>query len=142
VRIELDLAAGLPAVYGDRILLEQVMLNLMRNGLDAMNAQEPERRVLTARSRRDGDSVRVSVEDRGIGIAEEQMARIFTPFYTTKAEGLGIGLNICRSVIEFHNGRLWTEPHPEGGAVFHFTVPLASLAAKGETEMAMLDGEG
>lgn len=128
MRIELQLHEGLPAVYGDRILLEQVVLNLARNGLDAMKSEPAERRVLTVASVLTEGAVQVSVFDHGTGIAQEQLGRLFTPFYTTKPEGMGMGLNICRSIVEFHDGRLWMQPNHDGGAVFHFTVPLAGQA--------------
>jgi two-component system sensor histidine kinase DctS len=125
MRIKLELGHGLPLVEGDQLMLEQVVLNLVRNGLDAMQGQLTERRVLNVRSAADGDTVRVSVADHGPGIAADCVDKLFTPFYTTKPEGMGMGLNICRSIIEFHDGRLWTEPQPDGGAVFSFTLPIA-----------------
>ncbi|MBV2262280.1 MAG: PAS domain-containing sensor histidine kinase, partial [Thauera sp.] len=127
IRIHTELEPDLPPVYADRIMIEQVLLNLIRNGLDAMADTLPEARVLTVRVRTVGaDAVEVAVIDRGHGIGEEGRAQLFTPFYTTKAEGMGMGLNICRSIIEFHNGRLLVDANPEGGTIFTFTLPTES----------------
>lgn len=127
VRVELDLAEGLPNVRADRILIEQVMLNLMNNAIEAMVTVPRPQRVVTASTARDGDDgIRVSVVDRGTGIAGEHASRMFSPFFTTKAQGLGLGLAICRSVVEMHGGRLWYEPRPGGGTAFHFTLPAGS----------------
>ena len=122
-----ELEPELPPVYADRIMIEQVLLNLIRNGLDAMADTLPEARVLVVRVRTVGaDVVEVAVIDRGHGISEEGRAQLFTPFYTTKVEGMGMGLNICRSIIEFHNGRLLVDANPEGGTIFTFTLPTES----------------
>ena len=127
IRIHTELEPELPPVYADRIMIEQVLLNLIRNGLDAMADTLPEARVLVVRVRTVGaDVVEVAVIDRGHGISEEGRAQLFTPFYTTKAEGMGMGLNICRSIIEFHNGRLVVDANPEGGTIFTFTLPTES----------------
>ena len=124
MRIQTDVEPGLPPVYADRIMIEQVLLNLIRNGLDAMSDTLPEQRVLTVRVRRFGEAaVEVAVIDRGHGISEEGRRQLFTPFFTTKAEGMGMGLNICRSIVEFHNGRLLVDENPEGGTIFSFTLP-------------------
>ena len=125
VAIVLDLPADLPAINVDRIMIEQVLLNLVKNGIEAMQAVAPERRQLTISARpADERMLEVAVADHGHGLPEEDAERIFAPFYTTKPEGMGIGLAICRSIIEFHQGRLWAEPNREGGTVFRFTVPL------------------
>jgi C4-dicarboxylate-specific signal transduction histidine kinase len=129
IRIHTELEPELPRVYADRIMIEQVLLNLIRNGLDAMAETLPEARELVVRVRTvgaDADAVEVAVIDRGHGISEEGRAQLFTPFYTTKAEGMGMGLNICRSIIEFHNGRLLVDANPEGGTIFTFTLPTES----------------
>lgn len=127
-RIVLDLRADLPQVLADRIMIEQVLLNLVRNGLDAMEQAPPNLRrlTLTAEPAPDPSMVMVSVVDRGHGVREEAMAKLFEPFYTTKAEGMGMGLNICRSIIELHQGRLWVEANPQGGSVFRFTLPTGA----------------
>lgn len=123
-RIELDIAADLPMVHADRIMVEQVVINLVKNGLDAMSALPRNERVLTVRARlQSARLVEVSVIDRGHGISEEEVGQLFTPFYSTKAEGMGMGLNICRSIIEFHEGRLTVAPNPDGGTIFTFTLP-------------------
>ena len=123
-RIDLDIEAELPLVYADRIMIEQVVINLIKNGLDAMSALPRSERVLVVRVRRVGErAVEVSVVDRGHGISEEEVGQLFTPFYSTKAEGMGMGLNICRSIIEFHDGRLTVAPNPDGGTIFTFTLP-------------------
>ncbi len=123
-RIVSDVADDLPPVFADRIMIEQVVLNLIKNGVDAMSDLPPSDRILLVRARAAGPrAVEVSVIDRGHGIAEEERAKLFTPFYTTKAEGMGMGLNICRSIIEFHDGRLIVDSNPEGGTIFSFTLP-------------------
>lgn len=124
MRIVADVAPRLPAVFADQIMIEQVVLNLIRNGFDAMADTLPEDRVLVVRAQPCGEhAVEVAVIDRGHGISEEDRQRLFTPFYTTKAEGMGMGLNICRSIIEFHDGRLVVDANPEGGTIFAFTLP-------------------
>jgi len=131
MRIQTEIEPDLPPVYADRIMIEQVLLNLIRNGLDAMNDTLPEARVLTVRVHRFGDAaVEVAVIDRGHGISEEGRRQLFTPFYTTKAEGMGMGLNICRSIVEFHNGRLVVDPNPEGGTIFSFTLPTETASER------------
>ena len=116
--------AHLPKLLADPVLLGQVLINLMRNGIDAMAATPPERRQLIVEAQLLGDQVEVCIADRGCGIPPEVAEKLFSPFFTTKTEGMGMGLNICRSVIEFHGGRLWFEPGAEGGTVFIFTLPL------------------
>ena len=123
--VERHIEPGLPPVFADRIMIEQVLLNLIRNGLEAMAETPRERRRLVVRARRLGDEgVEVAVVDRGHGISEESRKALFTPFYTTKAEGMGMGLNICRSIVEFHDGRLVVDANPEGGTIFSFTLPM------------------
>jgi signal transduction histidine kinase len=129
VALVLDLAEGLPNVRGDAIHLEQVVLNLTLNAAEAMETvdrQSRELRILTAKH--DETSVRVSVRDRGPGIDEAFINRIFEAFYTTKLQGMGMGLSICKSIIEAHGGRLWAENYPEGGTTFSFTVPIFEAA--------------
>lgn len=126
VRVDMDCEADLPLVRGDRILIVQTLLNLIRNGIEAMREVPPERRVLSVKARDlAGSGVEVSITDRGCGVPPETVGRLFEPFYTTKAEGMGIGLNICRSVVEAHQGRLWFEHHPDGGSIFHVQLPEA-----------------
>ena len=124
VEVLIDLPADLPRVVVDRIMIEQVLLNLMRNGIEAMAPTPPETRHLSVSARHtEAGWVEVAVADRGHGLAADDLERIFAPFYTTKPDGMGIGLAICRSMIEFHQGRLWPEPHAGGGTVFRFTLP-------------------
>ncbi|MBI5163099.1 MAG: PAS domain S-box protein [Magnetospirillum sp.] len=111
-------------VNADRILLEQVLLNLTRNAIEAMSATAPARRLLTVSVTEAGGEATVGVADRGPGIAEDAARNLYQPFFTTKAEGMGMGLNICRSIVELHHGRLWFEPSPEGGSVFTFSLPV------------------
>lgn len=123
VRIALSLAEGLPPVRADRVMLEQVLLNLMRNGIDAMQTTPPSERQLTVRTAAVEEGVEIGVADRGAGIAAETAARLFEPFFSTKPEGMGMGLNICRSIVESHKGRMWVEANPEGGSIFRFILP-------------------
>jgi two-component system sensor histidine kinase DctS len=123
IRIARHIAPRLPNVHGDRVLLGQALLNLVRNGMDAMRDIVPERRQLTATVTFEDDQVHLSIADRGTGIPTDLVARLFEPFFTTKAEGMGMGLNICRSVVEGHKGRLWAEPNPDGGSIFHVLLP-------------------
>jgi two-component system sensor histidine kinase DctS len=119
-------APGDPQVRADRILIEQVLLNLARNGIEAMGQTPARQRQLAITvTCEDGQAV-VSVADHGHGIPDEVAANLFQPFFTTKDEGMGMGLNICRSIIEFHQGRLWFEPNDGGGAVFRFSLPVRS----------------
>ncbi len=125
------LAPDLPAVVGDPIQIEQVMLNLVRNGLEAMD-DVPELRGgprLWIKTGRHGDGhVEVSVQDRGKGIGENDLEKIFEPFFTTKPEGLGMGLAISRSIVQAHGGRLWASASEDQGCTFHFTLPTAATA--------------
>ena len=126
VALEAVLAPDLPAVTGDRIELQQVISNLLRNALDAMATlvDRPRKLVVTTEPE-DADRVRVSVRDTGVGIDPEGMSRLFDAFYTTKSEGMGMGLSISRSIVEAHGGRMWAESNAAGGATFRFTLPAA-----------------
>lgn len=125
IRLVVDVAPDLPEVLADRIMIEQVVLNLVRNGFDAMKDAEADERVLTVRARASGErAVEIAVIDRGHGIDEEDRDRLFQPFFTTKSEGMGMGLAICRSIVEYHDGRLTVEANPEGGTIFAFTLPV------------------
>ena len=123
VEIELDLAADLPSVQGDQVQLQQVMLNLILNGIDAMGARREDGRI-RIRTARDHDAVLVSVSDEGPGIPAATFPHIFEAFYTTKPAGMGMGLAICRSIVEAHAGRIWAVNNPEGGATFQFSLPI------------------
>ena len=119
-----ELAPGLPLVRGDGVQLQQVLLNLVMNACEAMAGAERDARQFTIRTDRSEDGcVRVSVVDCGPGIAPEKLEQIFESFYTTKAQGMGLGLAVCRSIITAHNGKLWATNNPGRGATFHFTLP-------------------
>src|SRR5262245_3272535 len=125
-QIRTDLAPAVPMVFGDRIQLQQVLLNLIVNAMDAMRDMPPPSRYLTVRTRsNDQGHIEVSVEDNGSGIAPDDLRRLFEPFFTTGIEGMGLGLSIAQSIVAAHHGRLWAENNPDGGATFHFTVPIA-----------------
>ena len=123
VAIRTSIAPGLPQVSADRMMLEQVMLNLTRNAIEAMQEVAPERRVLRIEATLVSGQVRVEVADHGHGIADDVAARLFSPFFSTKAEGMGMGLSICRTAIEFHGGTLTHRHNPEGGTIFSFSLP-------------------
>jgi PAS domain S-box-containing protein len=123
VAVDTDLADALPAVSGDRNQLQQVLLNFVINGCDAMEGQDIERRLLVRTQTTDRDTVVVSVVDRGAGIPSAQLERIFEPFVTTKATGMGLGLAICRSIVEAHGGRLWATNNADRGATLHCELP-------------------
>jgi signal transduction histidine kinase len=115
--------AQLPQVMGDRIQLQQVLLNLITNAIDSM-AGEDGPRVLSVKSEvQDTGGVMVSVADTGTGIGAQDVSRIFNPLFTTKSDGMGMGLSICRSIVEGHDGRLWAAPNRPRGAVFQFSLP-------------------
>ena len=123
VAIRLELASGLPPVRGDRIQLQQVIVNLAINGMEAMTSVQDRERVLIIRTQRHKSSrVLVAVEDAGVGIEPENVNRVFSAFHTTKPDGLGMGLSICRSIIEAHGGQLWTSPNAGPGMTFQFMI--------------------
>lgn len=124
VRMVRDFSAGLPVLQADRILLGQAILNLMRNGIESMRQTPAEARTLTVSARVADGQVCIAVADRGCGISAEEAGQLFEPFFTTKNEGLGVGLNICRSVVEAHHGRLWFAANPDGGSIFHVSLPI------------------
>ena len=124
-RISVSVPTDLPAVYADKIMIEQVVLNLVKNGIEAMRDTPRSERELAISARANGkEFIEVRVADRGHGVLAEQTEKLFAPFYTTKPEGMGMGLNICRSIVEFHHGRLWTVANSGGGSVFSFTLPV------------------
>ncbi|MDA9410058.1 MULTISPECIES: PAS domain S-box protein [unclassified Bradyrhizobium] len=125
VSVRMELSSALPKIFGDRIQLQQVLINLIMNGIEAMEDVRDRPRKLTIRSAADGDdAMLVSVADCGVGIDEQAIDRLFTPFFTTKPGGIGMGLPICRSIIEIHGGRLSAAPNQSGGATFQITLPL------------------
>ncbi|HEU0202100.1 MAG TPA: ATP-binding protein [Burkholderiaceae bacterium] len=124
VTVDLQLAVPPPAVCADRVLVLQVITNLVSNALEAMARMDPARRRLALVTALDGENAtRVSVRDQGHGMTDAVAASLYTPFFTTKADGLGLGLSICRSVVEAHGGRLWHEARSGAGCTFHFTLP-------------------
>src|SRR5262249_11526776 len=125
-RLRTELADGLPAIQGDRVQLQQVMLNLILNATEAMSQTNGGHRELLIETQTEADCVRVAVRDLGPGLAQPDLERVFEAFYTTKSSGLGMGLSICRSIVEAHGGRLWATANVPNGAVFQFTVPMGS----------------
>jgi two-component system sensor histidine kinase DctS len=123
VAIQTSMASALPAVSADRMMLEQVLLNLTRNAIEAMQDVAPERRVLRIAATHEAGQVTVAVIDQGHGIPPEVAERLFSPFFSTKAEGMGMGLSICRTAIEFHGGTLTHAANPGGGTIFQFGLP-------------------
>jgi PAS domain S-box-containing protein len=127
ILLKIKLSKGLTPIMGDRVRLQQVILNLVMNAVEAMSTDSNEPRVLRVRSQGDEpDTVLIAVEDSGPGIAPETMDRLFEAFFTTKPTGMGMGLSICRSIVNAHGGRLWVSPASPRGAVFQFTVPIAA----------------
>lgn len=124
VSVRMELSSALPRIFGDRIQLQQVLINLIMNGIEAMEGVRDRPRELVIRAADGDDRVLVSVADCGVGICEEALDRLFMPFFTTKSSGMGMGLSICRSIIEAHGGRLSAAANQEGGATFQISLPL------------------
>jgi signal transduction histidine kinase len=125
LRMEFD--HDLAPIVGDRVQLQQVILNLLRNASDAMSGiDDRPRQLVVATEREEGDSVRLSVRDAGVGLDPQAKDRLFEAFYTTKDTGMGIGLSISRSIIESHNGRLWAAANDGPGATFAFSIPAGA----------------
>jgi len=132
VVLQSDLAGDLPTITGDRIQLQQVILNLLRNASDAMlGVDDRPRHLLISTQREAGDRVRLTVRDAGVGLDPDAMDKLFDAFYTTKSDGMGIGLSISRSIIERHQGRLWAEPNDGPGATFSFSIPREADVIRG-----------
>src|SRR5438552_3189426 len=130
VKLTVNLPANLPSVRGDRVHLQQVLLNLILNGMDALNRAGQENRRVTVSARVDAArTVEIAVSDTGHGIAAEKLAQGFDPFFTTKPDGMGMGVPIPRTLAESHGGRLWAENNDGTGATFRFTVPVADAAS-------------
>jgi two-component system sensor kinase FixL len=124
VTVSTRLAPGLPGTLGDRVQLQQVMLNLLLNACEAMSTRTSAERTLTVSTALDGDGlVLTSIADRGNGIPPDVADRLFEPFFTTKSQGLGLGLSICRSIIDAHGGQLWADNNADRGATFTFALP-------------------
>ncbi len=126
VDIRVEAPQGLPRVQADRTMIGKVMLNLARNGVEAMAATPREGRQLVVRAQAREGEVEFQFADRGCGVPAEMEKRLFYPFVSSKADGMGLGLAICRSIVEYHRGELWFTRNPEGGSTFHFTVPRAA----------------
>jgi signal transduction histidine kinase len=126
VILQSDLAADLPSVLGDRVQIQQVILNLIRNGSDATRIVDDRPRELLIKTECDEVGVRLSVKDSGVGIDSEIEKRLFEAFYTTKSDGMGIGLSVSRSIVERHQGRLWAIRNEGPGATFLFSIPCST----------------
>ena len=127
VTISSDLAPDLPPIKGDRIQLQQVVLNLLTNAFDAVSEKPPGERQVCIRSWLEDSAIHASISDNGAGIAANEIDNVFNPFFTTKAQGLGMGLSISRSIIVRHNGRIWAENNRTGnGTAFYISLPTSS----------------
>lgn len=124
VAVRIELASPSPTVSCDRVQLQQVLINLIMNGVQAMADVAGPRRVRIVTRRFDAGNAQVMVQDSGAGISQDNVSRLFNAFFTTKAEGMGMGLSICRSIVEAHGGRIWAESPEEGGAVLQFILPV------------------
>ena len=132
ISLHTELNEGLPQIMADRVQLQQVIMNLITNAIDAMESVTDRQLILRVKSEiQDGKAVLVAIEDSGTGIDPEKADRIFDAFFTTKAHGMGMGLSICQSIIEAHNGRLWASAGPQHGSEFRIRVadPIKSIAA-------------
>ena len=123
VSVQTDLAEGLPLIPGDRVQIQQVLLNLTINAVEAMTVSEEARELLIGSRKSEKGGVLVAVRDSGPGLGQADLERVFASFYTTKPGGMGLGLAICRSIIEAHGGRIWASTHAPRGAMFEFTLP-------------------
>jgi PAS domain S-box-containing protein len=127
VSVRMQLAKGLPLIHGDRVQLQQVVLNLVLNAVEAMSmVDDAFRELAIGVERREADEILVAVRDSGPGIDAQHLERVFDSFYTTKPSGIGLGLSICRSIVDAHGGRLWAEANKPRGAVFQFTLPAGN----------------
>lgn len=126
IPLRVFLAGDLPMVAADRVEIEQVLLNLLQNAVDAMIDHDGRDRGITVRTSQDGASVKVAVRDHGPGLTAETEAHLFETFFTTKPQGLGLGLSICRTIVESHGGRLWAVNNADGGLTMRFTLPVAA----------------
>lgn len=126
-KLDTHLQSNVPLVFADRIELQQVLINLLMNGIESMSSITDRPRVLAVRSEVvESGEVAVAVRDCGVGISVDQMGSLFNPFFTTKPGGMGMGLAISRSIIEAHGGKPWASSNASGGAIFQFTLPTAA----------------
>jgi len=125
ISVQTQLAEGLPRIQGDKVQLQQVILNLIINAVEAMTSVGEGSRELLISTRKDVGGVLVAVRDSGPGLSPESLERLFDAFYTTKADGMGMGLSICRSIVEAQGGRIWASRDVGQGATFQFTLPLS-----------------
>jgi signal transduction histidine kinase len=131
VSLAMEMAAAIPSVSGDRVQLEQVLLNLVLNGMDATaGVVDRPREVRVCSGVGDAGWVEITVRDTGVGFAADEGERLFEPFYSTKAKGMGLGLSITRTIVAGHGGRLWAEPNAGHGATFHVSLPASRKAAE------------
>jgi len=140
VSLRHELAPALPPVMGDPIQLQQVLVNLIVNAMDAQSDIPQSRRYVTVSSRRCDEAIEVSVRDGGCGIPPEKMSLLFESFFTGKQQGMGLGLSIARTFVAGHRGRIWVENNPEGGATFRFALPtgVADAPADSDVERTLL----
>jgi two-component system sensor kinase FixL len=139
VRVSLEIDSGLPPVQGDRVQLQQVLLNLLLNAFDAVKNSPADERSVALQAELDRMSMlKVAVRDRGTGLNGDPFDKFFEPFYTTKPDGLGMGLSISRSIVEAHGGRLWAENNRDRGATFYFTLPIEKMGERQVTRMEIL----
>jgi C4-dicarboxylate-specific signal transduction histidine kinase len=125
ISVRTELSADLPQILGDRVQLQQVAMNLIVNSIEAMKGVDGMRELVIKSQRSEAGQILLSVSDTGVGIPPQLAEQIFEPFFTTKPQGTGMGLSICRSIVESHSGRLWAVGTPERGAVFHLNLPAA-----------------
>ena len=129
IPLTIDVAKDLPGIMVDTVQIQQVILNLIRNGIDAMlNMDQSDEGISVSVTKVENEQIRIAVTDHGGGITKEAEKRIFEPFFTTKSSGLGLGLAICQSIITSHGGVLKFTKNPSGGTTFHFTLPIISEA--------------
>jgi len=126
VAVQTELAPALPAANADRVQLQQVLLNLVMNACDAMaGGPAGDHKLILRTGLAGGEGIRVSVADRGVGLAPDNLEKVIEPFFTTKVHGPGLGLSVCRTIITAHGGKLWAANNPERGATFFFILPVA-----------------